>query len=109
MYKQTRLLIFISAILFTSCYYKNEKGPDNEMFQSDGIVSDTTKVLSDVVLKGSFIKETWCNGSLQAWQKAIVPFEAQGRMPQNNPQTFQHLHGKHSFYSVCPSWVGACF
>lgn len=84
MYKQTRLLIFISTILFTSCFNKNGKDPDNEMFQSDGIVSDTTMVLSDVVLKGSFTKETWCNGSLQAWQKAIVPFETQGNVLKVN-------------------------
>jgi len=79
---------------------------DNKEALSTGNVSDTTLVMSDVVVKENFTKETWCNGGLQAWQKAIVPFETQGIHPENRAHTVQHLHGKHSFYYVCPGRIG---
>ncbi|MCO5265547.1 MAG: hypothetical protein M9948_06695 [Lentimicrobium sp.] len=56
------------------------------------IYSDTTQVSATVVEKGTFIKETWCNGNLQAWHKAIVSIKTLGIQPENREKTVQHLH-----------------
>jgi len=84
MNKRTRLLFYISAILLTGCNSNNNADLDNKKALTAGNVSDTLLVESDIVIKESFIKETWCNGSLRAWQKAIVPFETQGNILKVN-------------------------
>lgn len=92
MNKRTRLIFYISAILVTGCNSNNNADLDNKKALSAGNVSDTTLVKSDVVIKEIFTKETWCNGSLQAWQKAIIPFETQGNIIKvnvSNGQTVQ--------------------
>lgn len=42
--------------------------------------NDTANVETSIVQKINFTTEIWCNGSLQAGQKAIVPFEVQGNL-----------------------------
>lgn len=84
MYKRIKQLFYISTILFIACNSNDNSGSEHKINLTSDISSDTTQVSADVVVKGDFTKETWCNGSLRAWQKAIVPFETQGNILKVN-------------------------
>ena len=90
---RTRLLYRISGILLTGCNSNNNADLDNKKALSTGNVSDTTLLKSDVVVKGGFTLKTWCNGNLQAWQKAIVTIETQGIQPENSAHIYSTYTG----------------
>jgi len=75
---------FISGIIVSSCNPANTSDSAGKNSLSVDTPSDTLNVEAGYVKKGLFVNETWCNGSLQAWQKAIVPFEIQGNILKVN-------------------------
>ncbi|MFA6949644.1 MAG: efflux RND transporter periplasmic adaptor subunit [Lentimicrobiaceae bacterium] len=73
------LLSIISGVLLVSCNSEPESSA-HDTNQSQTIINDTALVSVTFVKKGLFVNETWCNGTLQAGRKAIVPFELQGNL-----------------------------
>lgn len=90
MFKTTATTLFLALLLLLiSC---NSDKTTNSGSNPEAIVSagtDTTVVETTPVSQGSFTLETWCNGTLQAGQKAIVPFELQGNLVKVNVRNGQ--------------------
>ncbi|MGE5316472.1 MAG: efflux RND transporter periplasmic adaptor subunit [Chloroflexota bacterium] len=71
-------LTFNIFILVVGCKHEIvQDSGTNPLIQETG---DITNVEEFIVVKSNFTLETWCNGSLQASQKALVPFEVQGNL-----------------------------
>lgn len=84
------LLSIILGVLLVSCNSKPESST-HEINRSQSIINDTALVSVTFVKKGLFVNETWCNGTLQAGRKAIVPFELQGNLVKVNVTNGQNV------------------
>ena len=93
--KNSTLFIQILFFALISCKSNsnNVKSEDSGGTGLNSIYSDTTQVSATVVEKGTFIKETWCNGKLQAWQKAIVPI-----ITQIQPENRAHIYSTYTVH-----------
>ena len=90
MFKTTANTLFLAfLLLIISCNSDKttNTGSDPEVIVAAG--TDTTLVETTTVSQGAFTLETWCNGTLQAGQKAIVPFELQGNLVKVNVRNGQ--------------------
>lgn len=75
-----QLFALLLLLILAGCTQKQTTDISGSANANKAVLNDTTVVESVVVHKGSFVTETWCNGTLQAAQKAIVPFEIQGNI-----------------------------
>ena len=81
--------VLLSLVMLVACKTKNSDKSDNSPATLPATANDTVWVETAFVEPGNFTTETWCNGTLQAGQKAIVPFEIQGNLVEvlvNNGQ-----------------------
>ncbi len=81
--------IFAIFLFITAC---NQDGhtPAGEGTGISSIpANDTVVVETALVKQGTFTIENWCNGTLQAGQKAIIPFEVQGNLISVNVRNGQ--------------------
>jgi len=81
MLKLKSILTVVLLVIVVACNTNknNDLNPGN-ILPINKIANDTVGVEDIIVKKSSFTLETWCNGYLQASQKAIVPFEVQGNL-----------------------------
>ncbi len=90
MFKTTATTTFLAALLLLmGCNSDKTTNSGSHPEANVAAGSDTTLVETATVIQGPFTLETWCNGTLQAGQKAIVPFELQGNLVEVNVRNGQ--------------------
>jgi RND family efflux transporter MFP subunit len=72
--------VLLSIVMLVACKTNESNKTDNGPEVVPATSNDTVWVETAIVEPGNFTTETWCNGTLQAGQKAIVPFEIQGNL-----------------------------
>ncbi|MDY0104471.1 MAG: efflux RND transporter periplasmic adaptor subunit [Lentimicrobium sp.] len=90
MFKTTASTFFLVVLLLLmGCNPDKTSKSGNNPEATVAPGTDTTAVETATVSQGPFNVETWCNGTLQAGQKAIVPFELQGNLIEVNVRNGQ--------------------
>ncbi len=78
-FKPTRVVFVFILGICISCQQRSETDKDVENSTIKPL-SDTTLVSTAKVKLGNFNSETWSNGTIEAGQKTIVAFPAQGNL-----------------------------